>query len=63
MFNIRQYGEREIELGLSILAKRPDDRVQHDRVCYWALKLGKMELAEQHAKSPKMKAMLESWKS
>ena len=55
-FNVEEYGRNEIKLGKQLLKLDPSNLLQHDRVCYWALKFGDLKLAKRHAKTPKMKA-------
>jgi hypothetical protein len=57
-FNITKFFEAEIELAKTILSYRPDDQKQKDRLAHAALKLGKMELAEQYGTSEKLKDLI-----
>lgn len=60
-FNLTQYAQNEIKLGLQLLEMNPNDIKQKDRIAYWAIKTGDKKLAKKYSVSPKLKGMFDKW--
>lgn len=60
--NKEEFAKNEIALALENLKINPDNELQRDRVAYWALKLGDIELALEYGTSTKMRKILEEWR-
>lgn len=57
-FDRKKFFEKEIELAKIVLLTKPDDQKQKDRLAHAALKIGKIELAEQYGTSEKLKNLI-----